>query len=42
MLAAICEMGLLAVHAKMGAYVRTDFEAFIKHLLVSFFPVSHR
>ncbi|EGF97559.1 uncharacterized protein MELLADRAFT_58227, partial [Melampsora larici-populina 98AG31] len=37
-LAAICEMGLLAVNAKLNAYCRNEFEAFLKHVLL---PVMH-
>lgn len=34
MLAAVCELGLLAVNSKINAYCRTDFEAFLKHVLL--------
>lgn len=35
MLAAISESGLLAVNSRINGYRRDDFEAFLKHVLVS-------
>lgn len=38
-LAAICELGLLAVNAKVNGYCRDKFQAFLKHVLL---PVMGR